>query len=222
VLARAIAGTAAAAIGYLPQVLSYVALFGRPGPSATVQGKMSWTSPHAWHVLASPSNGLFFWTPIALPALLGLVWLAARGRQRDAEPAGMAPPERAWIGVICLIMVMSQLYVGGALDTWAGAGSFGQRRLVGLTIFLVLGLTSFLAAIRPRWTKIATYVLLVCAVWWNLGLMAQFATRLMDRQRLDPRRNAYHNFITIPQQLPGLVVRFLQDRQSFYQPPPSP
>ena len=67
VAARAVAGTAALAFCFLPQVLTYIALYGRAAPSPTVQGKMTWTSPHAWHVLASPANGLLFWTPLALP-----------------------------------------------------------------------------------------------------------------------------------------------------------
>lgn len=221
-LSRIVAGSAATAIGVLPQVLSYVALFGRPAPSATIQGKMSWTAPHLAQVLASPSNGLLFWTPIALPALLGLIWLAIGPRQIDAHGAGVHPSERARVGAICLVMVITQLYVGGALDTWAGAGSFGQRRLVGLTIFFVVGLTAFLGAFPKPLLRYAVYPLLVLGVWWNLGLTAQFGARLMDRQHLDPARNAYHNFVTIPRQLPALAYRFMRDRQSFYQPAPSP
>jgi hypothetical protein len=222
VLSRIVAGSAATAICFLPQILSYVALFGRPAPSATVQGKMTWTAPHIPLVLMSPANGLLFWTPIALPALLGLIWLAIRGRQIDVRSAGLDPDERAWVGAICLVMVATQLYLGGALDTWAGAGSFGQRRLVGLTVFFVLGLTPVFVAIRHRRAQYGAYLFVVLAVWWNLGLMAQFGTGLMNRQRLDPARNAYHNFVTIPRQLPMLVYRFLLDRESFYQRRPAP
>jgi hypothetical protein len=217
-LTRAFAGTAATAIGFLPQLLAYVILFGRPAPSPTVQGKMTWTAPYVWNVLASPGNGLLFWTPIALPALLGLIWLALGGRQTDTETTDATSRERAWIGMVCLVMVMTQIYLGGALDTWAGAGSFGQRRLIGLTIFFVIGLAAFVAAIPRPLVRYAAYPALVLAVWWNIGLTAQFATRLMDRERMDPPRNAYHNFVTIPRQLPGLAYRFLSDRPSFYQP----
>jgi hypothetical protein len=156
-----------------------------------------------------------FWTPLALPALVGLVWLAMR---RGPLVAGETPPpDRRRIAMICIVMVMTQIYIGGALDTWAGAGSFGQRRLVGLTVFLVLGLTTTLVVVRHRWMKFATWSLIVLAVWWNLGLMAQFGTRLMNRQRLDPPLNAYHNFVTIPRRLPELFSRYLFDRSSFYQ-----
>ena len=217
---RAFAGTAALAVCFMPQVLTYVSLFGRPAPSSTVQGKMMWTSPHTWLVLLSPSNGLLFWTPLALPALMGLVWLATR---RSPLVAGeVSPAARRQIAAICLVMVMTQIYLGGALDTWAGAGSFGQRRLVGLTVFFVLGLTAVFVAVRHHRTRYATWCLLALAVWWNLGLIAQFGAGLMNRQHLDPPRNAYHNFVTIPRQLPGLVSRFFLDRASFYQRQPPP
>jgi hypothetical protein len=219
-LLRAIAGTAAVVIGFLPQVLTYMTLFGQPAPSSTVQGKMTWTSPHTWLVLLSPSNGLFFWTPLAFPALIGLVWMAIR---RSSSPADvMTAGVRRHVAMICLVMVMTQIYLGGALDTWAGAGSFGQRRLVGLTVFFVLGLTTVLAAVRLRLLRYGTWCVIALAVYWNLGLTAQFGAGLMNRQRLDPALNAYHNFVTIPRQLPMLVSRFLLDRASFYQGQPSP
>ena len=137
-------------------------------------------------------------------------------------PGRCAPAARRQIAMICLVMVMTQIYLGGALDTWAGAGSFGQRRLVGLTVFFVLGLTAVFVAVRHHWTRYATWCLLALAVWWNLGLIAQFGAGLMNRQHLDPARNAYHNFVTIPRQLPGLASRFLLDRASFYQRQPPP
>ena len=59
----------------------------------------------------------------------------------------------------------------------------------------------------------------VLCVWWNIALMFQFATGLMDRQRLEPARNAYHAFVTVPLEAPSLVFRYLTDRESFYHPP---
>ena len=45
-------------------------------------------------------------------------------------------------------------------------------------------------------------VVTVLAVYWNLALTAEFATGLMDRQRLEPRKNAYDAFVTLPAQAP--------------------
>ena len=52
--------------------------------------------------------------------------------------------------------------------------------------------------------------------------MAEFGTQLMDRHRLELRRNAYDAFITLPAMAPELVYRYLAHRSSFYKPPPAP
>jgi hypothetical protein len=81
----------------------------------------------------------------------------------------------------------------------------------------VIGLTALLHdAVRSGWPRYAVQLFLIVAVWWNLALMAQFGTGLMDRQRLHIARNAYDSFVTIPQQLPRLAYRFMFDRESFY------
>jgi hypothetical protein len=67
--------------------------------------------------------------------------------------------------------------------------------------------------------RIALAATLALAVWWNLGLMAQFGGGLMDRQRLTLGQNAYHTFVTVPMRLPELAWRYLFARSSFYQPP---
>ena len=200
-LSTGTAGVLGLLLGYAPQLLAYDALNGYPGPAEHVTRKMYWYSPHALQVLASPHHGFFFWTPLALVAILGL--LALRDRR---------------VMTCLLIMVASQVYVAGSVESWTVAGAFGQRRFVCLTAILVIGLmTLWNAAKRPR--RGLAVVLVLCA-WWNVALMAQFATRLMDRQRLEPARNAYHAFVTLPLTAPSLVYRYLTDRDSFYESRP--
>lgn len=213
---KAVLGVAAVVVFFLPQAIAYLTLYGRLGPSPVVQQKMTWTAPNAWRVLISPENGWFFWTPLALPALIGLIALTC-GYGSRAGGATVRDTERRWIGGICLVMLASQIYVSGSLNTWMSAGSFGQRRLVGLTIFLVIGLAALLQMIRTGWPRLAVNTIIVVSIWWNLGLIAQFATGLMDRNRMEPLRNAYHNFVTIPVEFPTLAYRYVFDRQSFYQ-----
>ena len=205
IVGRAAVGLATFLVCFLPQLISYQILYGRPSPSSYIEQKMTWTSPHAWRVLASPDNGLLFWTPLAVAALAGLVWLAAR----------------SWVACVCVVMVLTQIYIGGSLDTWAGAGSFGQRRLIGLTVFFVIGLSAALHA-PQTWMRYAVRMFVVLAVWWNVGLIAQFGSGMMDRQQLDLARNAFNNFIEVPRQLPHLAYRFAFDRRSFYQGGASP
>ncbi len=216
--ARAGVGIATFAVCFLPQLMAYRILNGRFGPSATVEQKMTWTSPNAWRVLVSPENGLFFWTPLALPALAGLVLLAIDNRRARHVSANVEPRDRAWIGVVCVVMVLTQIYLSGSLDTWAGAGSFGQRRLVGLTVFLVVGLATLLHMFAGRWQRRLLYGGVALSVWWNLGVTAQFGSGLMDRQHMDIGRVAYHNFVTVPKLVPSLAYRYTFERESFYRP----
>ena len=203
----AIAGIAGFAVGYMPQLIAYNGLNGYPGPAEHVARKMYWYAPHGLEVLFSPRHGFFFWTPLALLALVGLVLLL-----RGAETRRVA--------ACALLMVASQVYVAGSVASWTVAGAFGQRRFVCLTVLLVIGISAVLGAVRkPARLGIAGAVAI--AAWWNVALMFQFATGLMDRQRLEPGRNAYHAFVTIPLEAPSLAYRYLFDRASFYRPTPA-
>ena len=252
-------GALAFAVVFLPQAIAYLVLNGRLGPSRLVTRKMTWTAPHAFQVLASPEHGYFFWTPLAVVAIAGLVLEAVR-QQPDTEErvrrkagAGRAPAastrtaakavaqpgadrgdcmaaetkpvggvataalDRSWLAVCLLATVVAQAYLAGSVESWTVAGAFGQRRFVALTIVLVLGLTALSKAVRSRGRWALSAVIAFC-VWWNLGLMLQFGSGLMDRQRLELGANAYNNLVVIPRELPRLAYRYLFDRSSFYDP----
>jgi hypothetical protein len=104
------------------------------------------------------------------------------------------------------------------VESWTVAGAFGQRRFVAVTILLVIGLAALWSSLRGSVRRVAAVAIAVC-MWWNLALMAEFALRLMDRQRLEPARNAYDAFVTLPRMAPALAYRYLFDRTSFYQTP---
>jgi hypothetical protein len=208
-------GVTAAALSYLPQLAAYQALNGHPGPGREVARKMTWSSPHALEVLWSPAHGLFFWTPLALMAIVGLVWLAAR------RPRGAAP-DASWIAFVAILMVALQTYVSGSVESWTVAGSFGQRRFVALTPILALGLAVWWEQARaavPVTPRVLVSSLMALLVWWNMGLMAQFGLHLMDRQRLSLGRNVRTMFVDLPLAMPSLVVRYFTDRASFYRQP---
>jgi hypothetical protein len=208
-LLTAAAGAAAFALAYAPQLAAYTALNGHPSPTDAVGNKMSWMSPHFVGVLASPEHGLLFWTPLAVVAIAGLVWLAA-GRATDVTP------DAVWLGRLALLMVLLQVYISGAVESWTVAGAFGQRRFVALTPIFVLGVAVVLSRPVPSVLRIVRGGLLGLCIWWNLGLMAQFGLHTMDRQRLTLGANARATFIELPLQLPSLAWRYLADRESFY------
>lgn len=200
------AGLGACALAYLPQAAAYLALNGHVGPSRLVARKMSWTSPHAFEVLASPAHGFFVWTPLAAVGLAGLWWLPRLAAGRDG---------RRIAGVLGLVAAL-QVYVAGSVESWTVAGAFGQRRFVALTAVLVIGWAALLHAVAPGWRR-ALALLLAASTWWNISLMAQFGAGLMDRQRLEPARIAYNTFVVVPRLLPTLAWRYVFDRPSFYE-----
>jgi len=211
IVVTGVTGVLGTVLGYLPQLSAYTALNGYAGPAEHVSRKMYWYAPHGLQVLASPHHGFFFWTPLAVLALAGLFTLKDRP-----------------VAFSLLIMVASQVYVAGSVESWTVAGAFGQRRFVCLTVVLVIGLAALWQAVARRAATshrgaavLAMNAAVVLAVWWNVALMAQFATRLMDRQRLEPARNAYHAFVTLPLSGPSLAYRYLTDRDSFYESRPT-
>lgn len=209
-----LAGLAAAGIVYLPQVLAYIALNGRPGPSPLVTRKLTWTSPHALEVLLSPAHGFLWWTPVAVLAVAGLI-LLARARDAGAPPgAGLATRATA---LALLVSSAAQVYISGCVESWTVAGAFGQRRFVALTPVLVVGFAALWQRVPAGWTRAALGGVTALLIWWNLGLMALFGTRMMDRQRLELGRNAYDVFVTVPLAAPQLAYRYVFARDSFFE-----
>ena len=208
-LTLTLAGAAAFIVVYAPQLLAYNALNGHPSATTAVTRKMIWTSPHLAGVLFSPEHGLFFWTPLALIAVLGLVWLAS-GRSSAVHA------DAAWIGVIALVMFAAQAYISGSVDSWTVAGSFGQRRFVATTPLIALGLATIGASIATRPLRLVALATAVLALWWNVGLMLQFGLHTMDRQRLTLASNARATFVDLPRQAPSILWRYFTNRSSFY------
>jgi hypothetical protein len=221
--AGAIAAAVAFSVVYAPQLAAYKILNGHLGPHASVANKMKWYAPHGLQVLFSPEHGYFVWTPLALVALLGLalVAIAPEGGSPKREPVDTAFRRNLAfsrnLALPLLVMFALQVYVGGSVESWTTAGGFGQRRFVALTTVLVIAISVLLARTRRR----ALWIVVVAlCVYWNIAVTAEFAIGLMDRQRLEPAKNAYDAVVTLPRQAPALAYRYLFDRQSFYRAHP--
>jgi hypothetical protein len=215
----ALAGCAAFAVGYLPQLLAYQALNGRPRPSELVTRKMSWNAPHALQVLGSPEHGFLFWTPLAILAIAGLLIATFRVRPNPGAGQSVSHADRRRVAACMLLMIALQVYISGAVESWTVAGAFGQRRFVAVTMLLIVGLAALREAVRMPPARVMLTIAIAASIWWNIALMAQFGTSMMDRQRLEPRRNAYDAFVTLPRIAPGLLYRYFAHRASFYKPP---
>ena len=85
-------------------------------------------------------------------------------------------------------MIALQANVSGSVESWSVAGAFGQRRFVALTILLAIGLAGVDCgcAARSRGGRRSARRSPLC-VWWNVALIVEFGTGLMNRQRLELR-----------------------------------
>lgn len=196
----------AAIVTYLPQLLAYQILNGSPRPNKDVSDKMNIVSPFFWPVMTDPAHALPFWSPIVLVALVGLGLLIRRNPR---------------LGLALLVGFLLTWYINGAIKTWTTAGSFGARRFLNCTPIFVVGLAcayeALFVATRGRslaWRAIVPVVSLL-AICWNVGLIVQFVTLMMDRQRLEWPKVLLNQF-RIPFRLPTIIRQLLTDRSSFY------
>lgn len=214
-----LAGIISFAAVFAPQAAAYLILNGHLGPHSSVQHKMNWAAPHALQVLFSTEHGFFVWTPLALIAIFGVFMrLTSAYALRRMRPDLMDGRRTTPVWICLLLMILLQIYVAGSVESWTVAGAFGQRRFVALTPILIIGMAVLwqAAAAGPRRTRVLWSAVTLLAVYWNLAVIAEFATGLMDRQRLEPRRNLYDAFVTLPAQAPSLAYRYLFERASFY------
>lgn len=211
IISTAAVGVVGFLLVFSAQLWAYQALNGHPGPTELTTRKLTWTSPHAFGVVLSPEHGLFFWTPLALVAIAGVIVLAWRG--------SASHPDARWIAALGLLMFALQVFVSGAVESWTVAGAFGQRRFVALTPLLTLGLAALFARLDGSpWRHAFRLIVLLC-IWWNVGLMVQFGAHRMDRKRLTIGANAWTTFVELPREAPLLAWRYLTDRSSFYKRP---
>lgn len=194
---RVIAFGSSAFVVFLPQLLVYQVLYGRPAPSPHVENKMYWTSPHALSVLFSPEHGLVFWSPLLIVILGGAVLLL----RKDVHA-----------GLVLLAGFLSQVYISGAVDSWTTAGAFGARRFVGTTVILVVWGALALEALRPRLRRAGVYAAVAFFVLLNVSLMVQFGLGLMDRQRLVWREVVHNHVFEVPPRIVSVVGRYLMAR----------
>lgn len=131
----------------------------------------NWMKPALWPVLFSSDHGLLSWTPILIPALVGLIWLG----RRDAELA-------LYLGASVIVFY----YVIASYWDWDGISSFGNRFFISLTPLFVLGLSAFIAVLE-KYLRRAPARMVVPAVMgvlivWNLGFIFQWGTKMIPNR----------------------------------------
>jgi hypothetical protein len=122
-----------AAVTFVPQMLVWIEVYGRPLAMPQGEGFMRWTEPALVEVLFSDFHGLFTWTPVVLLAAAGMIPLWKRAPALTAAAVSF---------------LLLSWYVNAAVADWWAGEAFGSRRFVSCVPIFGLGL----AALADRWT----------------------------------------------------------------------
>lgn len=175
----ALAGRGLACLGVallvlVPQMLLWKAQTGAYLGSPNGSGYVSLSKPMVTELLFSSVNGFFSTHPLAYLGSLGLLFV---------------PRERRLLAGGLLAALALQVYVNSCVYDWWGMGSFGARRLVGVTAILVVGLAALgraggLLLARARvpgpWQQALGVAVVAWFVLWN----EHFAVAYVDREVL--------------------------------------
>ena len=157
----AAAGVCAGVIA--PQVAMYYAATGRPIVSSYGELGFNWGSPRLAGVLFSIQKGLFFWSPLLLAAVAGLIFLA-----RSSNRA------RAFVTPGALFLALDTYIIASWWD-WQFGASYGHRGFVDALPIFALGLAAFYTwAGATAMRRSVTSVLVVCAVSLSMFQMLQY------------------------------------------------
>lgn len=195
----------AVVIAFLPTLVTRQVIYGSPFASGYYPLRdWFWKTPALWDVLFSSNHGLFSWTPILVPAVVGLLWL----RRQDRQGAAM-------LGVVCFVFY----YLIASYPTWDGISSFGNRFFVSLTPVFVLGLSAFFEAgsgfFREGLASPAIPAVVTLFMAWNLAFIFQWGTKLIpNRGPISWREVARNQVVVVPAQLYGTGKAYFLRRKS--------
>lgn len=155
---------AAFALGALPQMLAWKAIFGQYLLADPPHGRdfLRLGHPYLLQTFFSSRHGLLYWTPVLWGGFVGLLAYLRRDR----------------FGALLLLVPLAVMsYVNACSGDWWAGGSFSNRRFDSTLPFLAVGLAYTvswaLAAARRR----PDFVLVgfgALVVLWNVLLMAQY------------------------------------------------
>jgi hypothetical protein len=191
---------AAAVLLFLPTLLTKKILWGsyfRTG----YREKWYWSSPAFFQVCFS-SHGVFSWTPILIPAVIGLYLL----RKTDQI-----------LSYALLLMLFAFTYFIGCYQWWHATPSFGNRFFISLTIFFILGLATLMKDLGAlgtyRRVLLPAVTLTVLLIFWNCGVIYQFAAHLFPQEgEVSWSQVAYNQVAVVPGQVAQLVKASIKER----------
>jgi hypothetical protein len=179
---------AGALLAFLPQIIAWQVIFGRPFLIPQGGGFLLWLRPKIHLLLFSRHNGLITWTPIILFALIGLVLFAR---------------ERKWrsLGIAFCVVIAAQVYLNSIVVDWYAGMGFGMRRFVGSMPVLMVGLGSCIHWLKGKIKGWQVSALVGLFILWNTLFLTQYYTGLVPWDRPVTWRELFLDKIGIVQAL---------------------
>ncbi len=146
-----------------------------------------WTSPVLLKILFSSNHGLFSWTPILIPATLGIFLV----RRKDKTLA------------FCLVTAALAFYLLiASYAVWNGISSYGNRFFVSLTPLFILGLAASLEWLCGLFSHVRRAVAVAALsvglfVVWNLGFIFQWGTQMVPARGPISWQQMVHNQVAV-------------------------
>jgi glycosyltransferase involved in cell wall biosynthesis len=167
-----------AAFPLILHVLTLRLMSARQGPHAGLGGYkgnevFNWSHPALFSTLFSDLHGLFFWSPVLLPAVSGIAWyFARRGRNVDG------------LLVSLLISFAALWYLNSAWYGWSFGKAFGARAFLDLIGLFVIGVALAFESLGrdpARWPRIVM-IPIAAAILFNWVLLALFVVNKVPRE----------------------------------------
>ncbi len=173
----AAAGLLAAVLVFSPQFTIWKGTGGKflSGPYQEIGDYFDWLHPDFWGTLfATAQHGLFAWTPLLLPAALGLAFFV----KKDCR-----------FGLLAVLTCVLHAYIYSCWSVWWTGIGFSNRFFIELSPLLVLGLAALMEKAMQKVLS-RDLVVVICSLFavWNLFLIGEYRTNSVPYGIPDPAR----------------------------------
>jgi hypothetical protein len=138
----------------LPVFIYWGKIYGTPFQLPKME-EMHWLRPALYETLFSDYHGILPWTPVILPATLGLFFLL---KKNSVFISGL---------LACLFI---QIYINAANEVWWAGGSFSNRRITEYGFIFMVGLAGLFSDKRWKWWIAPTILM---ALWSFILVIAE-------------------------------------------------
>ena len=144
-------------------------------PYTSVGDVRNWLDPQLYGLLFDTArHGLFSWSPLLLPACVGLMFLFRRDKI---------------VAVSASLLMALSIYTYACWSIWWSGVGFSNRFFIHLIPLFILGLAGLIEILKRRMNLAVITAILSIFVLWNFLLMADYRSLLVPHGIPEPTRS---------------------------------